>query len=71
MPVYDFSARDTVAKLEAATEAEGIAIKAIHAALEARAGQEELMRLTQAMEDAHSAKMRIYQELQAFRLDKE
>ena len=69
--ILDSSATPTLERFKMAADAESAAIKALLAALQDGVRDSAvLMPLTQAMENAGSEKMRIYRELETFRLDK-
>jgi hypothetical protein len=76
MPVYDGSRTgDLIDRLKTANAEEGAAIKrlstAMQTALQTGIKDDALIRkLNDEMERAHNEVMRLYQELQAFRLDK-
>jgi hypothetical protein len=69
--ILDTSAREIIERWTEAREEESAAIKRLHVALASKVvDQQTLRQLTEQMEQAHDRSTRIYQELQAARLDK-
>jgi len=69
--IIDSSATELLEKFQSANEAEGVAIKELHAYLQGSVKDKAVLReLTKHMEDAHNKKMDIWDALQEFRLDK-
>lgn len=69
--VLDSSATPILERFKTAADAEAVAIKALLATLQSGVKDTNtLMALTQTMEVAGNAKMSIYRELEAVRLDK-
>lgn len=68
MPVYDERAQPLMRQFKDATEAESKAISELHDYMQS-GGRERMMELTEKMEEAHSEKMRIYRQMQEFRID--
>lgn len=71
MPVYDSRATSLLEKFCSASDAEGVAIKALLAYMQGGGNDDnKLSALTERMIMAHDSAVRIYQEMQQFRLDK-
>ena len=68
MPVYDQRAQSLMKEFKEASEVESKAIQELHDYMKA-GGRERMMELTAKMEEAHNEKMRIYQQLQEFRVE--
>lgn len=69
--IYDMDAKPLMEKLQLASDKESAAVKSLLLYMQS-GGQDEqmLMKLTEDMENTHAEKMDIYNQLQAFRLDK-
>lgn len=71
MLVYDPRVVPLMEQFRSAHDAEGIAIKALLAYMESDGNDKSrLSELTDKMTAAHDVKMRIYEQMQSFRLDK-
>jgi hypothetical protein len=69
--IYNSEAQFLISDLKSASEAEGVAIGNLLAAMKSGVKDREVLgALTDAMERTHSAKMAIFDQLQEFRLDK-
>ena len=68
MPVYDERVQPLMEQFKEATEAESRAIDELHDYMKS-GGRVRMMELTSKMEDAHNEKMRIYRQMQEFRIN--